>query len=180
MPVYALRRASILDFRPRLTNRCRVLPVYALRRASILDFKARLGNRCKVLPVYALRRASILDFRPRLGNRCKVFPISGLLRASILDFKPKLGNRCSVLAAALRNGPPTVVVAATRSVSDSILRCRKGERFRLQRSWRQRGPRQILFFVAERENGFACSRRSFASDSNFRCREEEWFRLQWP
>ena len=39
-------RAVILDFRPRLGNRCKVLPVYALQRASILDFKARLGNRC--------------------------------------------------------------------------------------------------------------------------------------
>ncbi|MCI7750402.1 MAG: hypothetical protein MSH61_08625, partial [Bacteroidales bacterium] len=75
---------------------------------------ARLANRCKVLPVYALLRASILDFRPRLENRCMVFPISGLLRASILDFKARLGNRCSVLAAAVRNGPPTVAVAATR------------------------------------------------------------------
>ena len=38
--------------------------------ASILDFRSRLENRCKVLPVYALQRASILDFRPRLRNRC--------------------------------------------------------------------------------------------------------------
>ncbi|MDD7531466.1 MAG: hypothetical protein PUK15_01800 [Bacteroidales bacterium] len=39
-------------------------------RASILDFRPRLGNRCRVLPVYALLRASILKFKPRLGNRC--------------------------------------------------------------------------------------------------------------
>ncbi|MDD6809863.1 MAG: hypothetical protein PUD78_07120 [Bacteroidales bacterium] len=43
--------------------------------ASILDFKARLGNRCRVLPVYALQRASILDFKPKLANRCKLFPV---------------------------------------------------------------------------------------------------------
>ncbi|MDY2706689.1 MAG: hypothetical protein SOV31_03020 [Candidatus Cryptobacteroides sp.] len=43
--------------------------------ASILDFKPRLENRCKDFPVYALLRASILDFRPRLGNRCKFFPV---------------------------------------------------------------------------------------------------------
>ena len=132
LPVYALLCASILDFRPKLGNRCKVLPVYALLRASILDFRSKLGNRCKVLPVYALLRASILDFKARLTNRCRVFPISGLLRASILDFRPRLTNRCSVLAAAARNGPPTVAVAATRSASDSILRCRKGERFRRQ------------------------------------------------
>ena len=41
-------------------------------RAVILDFRPRLANRCKVLPVFTLFRASILDFRPRLGNRCRV------------------------------------------------------------------------------------------------------------
>ena len=40
--------------------------------ASILDFKPKLANRCKVFPVLALFRASILDFRPELGNRCSV------------------------------------------------------------------------------------------------------------
>ena len=44
-------RAVILDFRPRLANRCELFPVYTLFRASILDFRLRLGNRCKVLPV---------------------------------------------------------------------------------------------------------------------------------
>ncbi|MDY2707360.1 MAG: hypothetical protein SOV31_06470 [Candidatus Cryptobacteroides sp.] len=39
-------------------------------RASILDFKPRLGNRCKLFPDSALLRASILDFRAKLGNRC--------------------------------------------------------------------------------------------------------------
>ena len=63
--------ASILDFRPRLANRCKVLPVYTIFRASILDFKPRLGNRCRLFPVYPLFRASILDFRPRLANRCR-------------------------------------------------------------------------------------------------------------
>ena len=91
-----LHPAAILDFRPKLGNRCKVFPVYTLFRASIIDFRPRLGNRCMVFPVYTLIRASILDFRPRLGNRCKVFPVYPLLRASILDFKPKLANRCSV------------------------------------------------------------------------------------
>ena len=100
-------------------------------------------------------RASILDFRPRLGNRCKVLPVYALLRASILDFRPRLENRCSVLAAAVKNGPPTVAVAATRSVSDSNFLCGNREWFRLQWPLRQRGPRPILFFAAARENGFA-------------------------
>ena len=86
-------RASILDFRAKLENRCKVFPVYTLFRASILDFVPRLRNRCKVLPVYALLRASILDFRARLANRCRVFPVYALFRASILDFRPRLANR---------------------------------------------------------------------------------------
>ena len=67
------------------------------------------------------------------------------------------------------------------SASDSNLRCHEGE-------WpacsSRRGcdlPRPILFFVAAKENGSACSSRS--SDevrvcSILRCREEERFRLQ--
>ena len=101
-----LLRASILDFKPRLANRCMLLPGNVLQRAVILDFRPRLENRCRVLPVYALQRAVILDFRPRLGNRCKLFPVNTLFRASILDFKAKLANRCSVIAATAKNGPP--------------------------------------------------------------------------
>ena len=41
-------------------------------RAVILDFRPRLANRCKVLPVYTPLRASILDFKPRFGNRCSI------------------------------------------------------------------------------------------------------------
>ena len=51
---------------------------------------------------------------------------------------------------------PAAAVAATRSASDSVFRCRKEEWFRLQRSWRLRGPRPILFFVAAKKNGSAC------------------------
>ena len=86
--------ASILDFRLRFANRCKVFPVYCHLRASILDFRLELANRCKVFLVYALLRASILDFTPELGNRCKVFPVYGHLRASILDFRFRIGNRC--------------------------------------------------------------------------------------
>ena len=52
------------------------MPVYALFRAVILDFRARLGNRCKLFPVYALFRAVILDFRPRLANRCSIIVVA--------------------------------------------------------------------------------------------------------
>ena len=44
--------ASILDFKPRLENRCKDFPENNLLRTSILDFRARLGNQCMVLPVY--------------------------------------------------------------------------------------------------------------------------------
>ncbi|MDY2858107.1 MAG: hypothetical protein SOU85_04035 [Candidatus Cryptobacteroides sp.] len=75
-------------------------------RASILDFRPRLGNRCKVFPVYTLLRASILDFRPKLGNRCKETLKNSPKAASILDFRAKLGNRCGAIVAAQENGPP--------------------------------------------------------------------------
>ena len=38
--------ASILDFRPRLANRCSLGADLWQNRASILDFKPRLANRC--------------------------------------------------------------------------------------------------------------------------------------
>ena len=88
-------------------------------RASILDFRPELGNRCKDFPVSAPFRASILDFKPRFKNRCKLLPVYALLRASILDFKARLANRCSSIVVAVENGPPATVVAATRSASDS-------------------------------------------------------------
>ena len=62
--------ASILDFKPRLANRCKLFPVYPLFHASILDFRARLGNRCTDSGDFRGFRASILEFRPRFGNRC--------------------------------------------------------------------------------------------------------------
>ena len=82
------------------------LPENALQSAMILDFRPRLGNRCRVLPGNAIFRASILDFKARLGNRCKEKLKNGLWTASILDFRPRIGNHCSAIAAAAKNGPP--------------------------------------------------------------------------
>ena len=79
--------ASILDFRAKLENQCKVFPVYTLLRASIHDFRAKLANRCKFFPVYTLFRASILDFKPRLGNRCKLFLGNSPKAAVILDLR---------------------------------------------------------------------------------------------
>ena len=51
MPVYSLLRASILDFRAKLANRCKPFLVFILFCASILDFKAKLANRCSTIVV---------------------------------------------------------------------------------------------------------------------------------
>ena len=100
---------------------------------------------------------------------------------------------------------PATVVAATRSASDSNFRSCKGEWPACSGRRRNGLPHPILFFVAAKENSFACYGRSgnevrvrfhsslprrrmvspatvvaatrSASDPNFRCREEEWFRL---
>ena len=103
-----------------------------LRPTSILDFGPELGNHCKVLPVYAILRASILDFRLKLENRCRVFPGNIPKAASILDFMPRLENHGKYCRWQRRMVSPAAAVAATMSASDSILRCREEERFRLQ------------------------------------------------
>ena len=58
--------------------------------ASILEFRPRLANRCSRGAILGRNRAVILDFRPRLANRCSQEVKSGAIRASILDFKPRL------------------------------------------------------------------------------------------
>ena len=63
--------------------------------ASILDFRPRLANRCSKEVKTRAIRASILDFKPRLGNRCNNVAHFGDIRAVILDFKPRLENRGS-------------------------------------------------------------------------------------
>ena len=61
-------RAAILDFRPRLGNRCTDSGHFRVFRASILDFKPRIGNRCTDSGHFRGFPAVILDFRPRIGN----------------------------------------------------------------------------------------------------------------
>ena len=85
----------ILDFRPKLANRCKFFPDSTLFRASILDFKAKLGNRCKLFPDSTLFRALILNFKPKLANQCIDSGDFWGFRAAILDFRPRIGNRCS-------------------------------------------------------------------------------------
>ena len=63
--------------------------------ALILDFKPRLANRCSLGADLWQNRASILDFRPRLANRCSQEAKTRANRASILDVRLRLTNRCS-------------------------------------------------------------------------------------
>ena len=64
----------ILDFKPRLGNRCRFLPGNDLQRAVIPDFKPKLGNRCKFLPGNDIQRAVILDLRGSIWESLQDFP----------------------------------------------------------------------------------------------------------
>ena len=63
--------------------------------ASILDFRPRLANRCSRGAILGRNRAVILDFRPRLANRCSQEAKTRAILASILNFRPRLANRCS-------------------------------------------------------------------------------------
>ena len=87
--------ASILEFRPRLANRCSRGAILGRNRAVILDFKPRLANRCSLGADLWQNRASIPDFRPRLANRCSQEAKTRAILASIPDFRPRLANRCS-------------------------------------------------------------------------------------
>ena len=106
-PLPNLRRARSIQNIQVKTRRQRVMERVLgdlLLPASILDFKPKLENRCKDFLVSGLLRALILKFKPRLENRCKLFPVYTLQRASILDFRPRLENRCSAISATVRNG----------------------------------------------------------------------------
>ena len=88
-------RASILDFKPRLANRCSQKVKAGAIRASILNFKSRLSNRCSTTCHFGDFRAVIPVFKPRIGNHCSTTSHFGDFRAAILDFKPRIGNHCS-------------------------------------------------------------------------------------
>ena len=93
----------------------------------------KLGNRCKVMPVYDLLRAAIRDFRGQTWQSLQDFPQKRPRGCSDSGFQAKT---CKSMQR--RKVPPAVVVAATRSASDSNLRCSKVEWFRLPQSSRQR------------------------------------------
>ena len=124
------RAASILDFKPRLGNRCRFLPGNVLGSAVILDLRGSIWESLQGLPGNALVTAAILDFKPRLGNRCMVLRGNDLQRAVILDFKPRLENRCCAITAVAKNGPPAA--PSLRQVKMARLQNDRGGRRRGQ------------------------------------------------
>ena len=87
--------AVILEFKPRLENRCSKEVKTRAIRASIPDFKPRLANRCSKEVKTRAIRASILDFKPRLANRCSQKVKTEVIPASILDFRARIDNHCS-------------------------------------------------------------------------------------
>ena len=54
--------ASILDFKPKLENRCKDFPIYGLLRAVILDLR---GSIWESLQGFAYRISSLNDVRVR-------------------------------------------------------------------------------------------------------------------
>ena len=111
----------------------------------------QFGNRCRDCPGLALLRAAILDFRGQTWQSLQDFPQKRPRGCSDSGFQVKT---CESMQR--RKVPPTVVVAATRSASDTNFLCDNREWFRLQRSMRQQGPRPILIFFTATENGSSC------------------------
>ena len=62
-------------------------------RASILEFRPRLENRCSKEVKSGANRAAILDFRPRLANRCSAEVKTGIIPAAQgRSIMPRQGN----------------------------------------------------------------------------------------
>ena len=62
-------------------------------RASILEFSPRLANRCSKEVKSGANRAAILDFRPRLENRCSAEVKTGIIPAAQgRSIMPRQGN----------------------------------------------------------------------------------------
>ena len=126
-----------------------------LIRASILDFRAKLENRCRVLPVYALIRASILDFKPKLENRCR----GEWFRLLQPSLPPQRSASDSNLRSVKEEWFRLLRSWRQRSsASDSNLRSVKEERFRLLRSWRQRSSASRTNFPCGKEEWFRLQR----------------------
>ena len=106
-PGLSLVRASILDFRPRLANRCKFFPSFGPGAAVILDFRPRLGNRCRV-EWFRLQLSLLQRGIARLQHRCEAQAGTGCHGGGIILSKkppewhlslplPVAGSWCSLL-----------------------------------------------------------------------------------
>ena len=137
--------ASILDFRPRLGNRCRKAVAQRQRGPRpILIFVAakKNGSACSGRSSNYVSRPTLIfvaaaengppadrryataalirDFMPKLENRCKKTLENDLSAAVIPDFRPRLGNRCKEC---LKNTPAAAVILDFRGEFGN--RCRE-------------------------------------------------------
>ena len=150
-PGLALLRAVILDFKPRLKNRTRFTleTSFCVHRFLISSPDLEIDARFTPETSFCVHR--FLISRPDLRIDASFSPITPFCVHRFLISGSNLGINAAEKSSACsgRSGnevrvrfysslpqrrmvPPAVVVAATRSASDSILRCRKGEWFRLQ------------------------------------------------
>ena len=191
MPVYALLRAVILDFRGSIWES---LQGYArLRPLACSDsgfHGVNLGITARLCPftLSCVQRFLISGSNLGINAAEKSSACSGRSGNEVrVRFYSSLPQRRMV--------PPAVVVAATRSASDSILRCSKGEWFRLPQSSRLRRiaclqqSRGVQAGTGCHEGGIILSKKPpkwrlslpyqrSASESNLLCGKVEWFRLQ--
>ena len=154
-----------------------VLPVYALLRASILDFRPRLGNRCKLFPVNPSFVHRFLISGPKLGIDARISPFTPScvhrflisspdlrIDAFFCLFTPSNVHRFSI------SGPDLRIDATQSSwrwrmarllwpspqrpsASDSNFRCRKEERPACCGRRRNDLTHPILIFVVAKKNG---------------------------
>ena len=64
---------SILDFGPKLANRCKVFSGNSPKAASILDFRHGRANQCSFVPGNASCTAVILDLRGSIWESMQGF-----------------------------------------------------------------------------------------------------------
>ena len=139
-------------------NRCKVMPVYALLCAAIPDFRGSIWESLQgYCPFTPLACSDSLFEGVNLGIAARLCPFTSSCVQRFLisgqDLRIDAAEKSSACSGRSGNEvrvrfysslpqrrmvPPVVVVAATRSASDSILRFREGEWFRLQQSLRLR------------------------------------------
>ena len=129
---------------------------------SILDFGPKLGNRCRFLPGNVLYRAVILDLRGSIWESLQHHRRSSEeLPACSARRGNELPRPILIFVAAKRNGsacsgrrgsnlPRPILISVAAKENGSACSSRRGSDL----------PHPILIFVAAKKNGSACSGRS--------------------